>query len=60
MEQQVSLVWPPRNATLQAWRKTVLVVLRIVVLAAIIGSAVVCLASTVDPRLEALISAKTP
>jgi hypothetical protein len=58
MEQHIPLVWQESTRPSGAWRTTALLVLRIVVLAAIIGAAMVCLASTFDERVEALITAR--
>ena len=57
MGQQLPLAWHNSSPASHAWRTTALLVLRIVVLAAIIGAAIMCLASTFDGRVETLISA---
>jgi len=66
MAQELPLVWQNpspaqdfRRAS-HAWRARAVLVLRIVALTAIIGAALVCLASTVDGRVEAFISARNP
>jgi len=64
MAQELPLVWQtstpvqaPTRAS-HAWRATALMVLRILALTAIIGAALVCLASAFDGRVEAFISAR--